>query len=296
VSDIAQGLGTRLGRVAIAPTLAGAIAILLVVWSGAPGHLPSIDRLETNADAFSANDWALLSLAILLVALATQPLQLGLVRLLEGYAPGPFRAAMERQRGRHVERAKGLDEIERDKSRRIDERIRAGRRRRDEYPPEERRILPTALGNALRAAEDTAGEHYGLATVATWPLLYLLLPERSAAVVDDARNQLDSSCRYCVVLAVVTPIAAGLLVPQGPAVLIALAPAVLAWLSYRSALAAAVAYGRTLQTMYDLHRFELYTALRVPLPADEDAERTQNTAISMWLGQRVRPGFIYRGS
>jgi hypothetical protein len=292
-SDAAQALGTRLGRVGIAPTLAGAVTILLVVWSGDPA---SLSRIGINADAFTANEWAVLVLVIVLTALVTQPLQLALVRLLEGYAPGPLGAVAGWRRGRHVSRAAGLLKAAGDKSQPEGKRIHAGLRRAAEYPPDAARILPTRLGNALRAFEDTAGEYYGLVTVATWPHLYLVLPESAVGVVEDARNALDSMCRYCITLAVVTPIVAVVLEPQRAVVLLALVPAALAWLSYRAAVSAAIAYGRVVQVMYDLHRFELYTALRLPLPASQDAERAQNARISKWLAQREPGGFEYRTS
>src|SRR5262249_3031460 len=35
-------------------------------------------------------------------------------------------------------------------------------------------LLPTALGNALRAAEHASGERYGLDTITSWPRIYPL--------------------------------------------------------------------------------------------------------------------------
>jgi hypothetical protein len=46
------------------------------------------------------------------------------------------------------------------------------------YPSEGYRIMPTSLGNVIRAAEDEAGNTYGLDTVITWPILYEVLPDK----------------------------------------------------------------------------------------------------------------------
>jgi hypothetical protein len=59
------------------------------------------------------------------------------------------------------------------------------------YLPKPKRLLPTRLGNALRAAEDRAGQRYGLLTVTILPRLYPYLSER----VRRPCNQLDVAVR-----------------------------------------------------------------------------------------------------
>ncbi len=56
-------------------------------------------------------------------------------------------------------------------------------------------------------------------------------------------------------------------------------------LSYRAALAAATAYGQALEAAFDLHRFDLLTALHLPLPADLLGELTANQELSRFLRQ-----------
>jgi hypothetical protein len=74
------------------------------------------------------------------------------------------------------------------------------------YYPDEGRLLPTRLGNTLRAAEDEAGMRYGLPTVVTMPRLYPYLSERFAAVYVNRRNQLDAVVCYCAILALAATI------------------------------------------------------------------------------------------
>src|SRR6266480_321558 len=47
----------------------------------------------------------------------------------------------------------------------------------DNYPPEPHRILPTTLGNILRAAEDYARHRYGFEIIHLWARLTVVLPK-----------------------------------------------------------------------------------------------------------------------
>src|SRR5207253_6830880 len=72
-------------------------------------------------------------------------------------------------------------EIQRRRKGELQNRKRAGdllaaERLRD-YPPDERRLLPTRLGNVLRSMEDRAGPRYGFLTVTVWPHLFAVLPD-----------------------------------------------------------------------------------------------------------------------
>jgi hypothetical protein len=107
----------------------------------------------------------------------------------------------------------------------------------------ESRLLPTQLGNDLRAAEDRAGQRYGLETVAAWPRLYPHLSEPLASTQDRIRDQLDGAARLCVLL-VPNVVSATVLLTDAWWLLVPAAIAVLSWLLYRSATQAAVAYGK----------------------------------------------------
>ena len=59
--------------------------------------------------------------------------------------------------------------------------------------------------------------------------------------------------------------------------------AILAWLSYRAAVNAAIAYGELKETAFDLHRFDLLKALHVPLPPDHKHELELNATVTTFL-------------
>jgi hypothetical protein len=56
-------------------------------------------------------------------------------------------------------------------------------------------------------------------------------------------------------------------------------------LSYRGAVAAAIAYGEGIRATIDLHRIDLLTALHLPLPATLEQERAVNEQVSPFLRQ-----------
>ena len=60
------------------------------------------------------------------------------------------------------------------------------------------RVMPTQLGNILRAAEERPKNQYGLDTFICWPRLWLLLPESIKAELTEARMTLNTGARICL--------------------------------------------------------------------------------------------------
>jgi len=144
------------------------------------------------------------------------------------------------------------------------------------YPPDEKDLMPTALGNRLRAAEDAPRCRYGLDAIVVWPHLWGLLPEQEQVTLSEARQALDGAVR---------------LIGWGALMLIWL---VWAWWAFIPALAlvaaswlralnAAEIYGDLLRAAFALHRFDLYTALHWPLPANTHDEKEQGDQLTAYL-------------
>ena len=292
---VAKDLGARFNVVGFVPTLSAVLIVLVVVWSGAPQDAPSYHRASEQAASLSGGEWAALGFLMLVIVLATHPIQLSLVRLLEGYPQiAPLRSLLERRRRRHVERMKALRRTAGDETAAAGDRRAAAEALRFAYPPETERVLPTRLGNVLRASEDRAGEYYGWTTVAIWPRLYMLLPDHAAALVEDARNQLDSSCRFAVSFTLAALVLLGLLVQYPVWLLLAMVPAVMARLSYEGAVAGARRYGLAVQAAFDLYRLDLLEAMHLPLPDDAEAELVMSRKVSEWLTQGSPHGLAYK--
>lgn len=293
-------LGDRISVTALLPGLTLALLALALVWSGAPADAPDVGAIADRAETLSAWDGGLLVLAVAILTLLTQPLQLSLVRLLEGYWGTSRLGSVLAAPGiaRHTARRADLHELTvpraepdaADLARIYD----AAAVLRLQYPPMGRPVLPTALGNALRATESRAGERYGLDTVTAWPRLYPQLDDGLRATIDAQRDQLDTAARFCAAFALSTVVAVAMLAPHGGWWLgVALVTALLAWGSYRAAIAAARSYGEVIFAAFDLHRFDLLAALHLPLPVNSAAEQAANRKLSRFLLQGAPERFEF---
>ena len=287
---LGRDIGARFALVGLLPGVVLALFVLALLWSGAPGEAPDLDRILDEARELDAWAGGLLFLTLLVAAIVAQPLQLGLVRWLEGYWPGVARPLAARRRARYERRVDALEATTAPRRKPLTpEELATMSDAASELrllPPREY-LMPTRLGNALRAAEVRAGEPYGLDVVVAWPRLYPLLSDPVRAVVDGQRDALDVNARFCSVFAAAAVIAAGLLAAHGWWLLVPAGCLVLTWLAYRAAVAAAIAYGESIRSAVDLHRFTLLEALHLPLPATPEEEWALNAKLSRFLLQGV---------
>jgi hypothetical protein len=251
---------------------------------------PQLGRVGEVAGQLSGWQLTGLVLVMVFVALLSHPLQWSLVRLFEGYWGGSSLAASLRALGIEVHRRR----VERLSASSRASAVTASQRIRQQWAigqlrlyPEAARLMPTIFGNVLRAAEDGAGERYGLSTVATLPRLYPQMSGAFAQGFTDLRNQLDVAVRVCATLMAMTAIGAVALLWHGWWLLVPAVTAGLSWLAYRAAVRTAVVYGQGLFVAFDLHRFDLLRALHYPLPDDPDKEREFNEALSAFLRDNI---------
>jgi hypothetical protein len=141
------------------------------------------------------------------------------------------------------------------------------------------RLLPTRLGNALRAAENHPYTRWGLDGVAAWPRIDALLSEREQELHSNAMSDLAFFLNGAVGALVAGVIliadeAANVPIRARYGALYA-APFILAYVLYRAAIGAAERLGTERRASLDLHRRELYTRLGVRSPASFSEERTK---------------------
>jgi hypothetical protein len=192
----------------------------------------------------------------------------------------------QRRRVRHLERAAYGASAEEDWRRLLAaSRLRA-------YPAEER-LLPTKLGNVLRAAEDAAGQRYGLDTITMWPRLWPYLSDHTRTVISGLRDQLDIAVRLCLVLTLAAVIAVPVLFVHVTWLLVPAGAAVLAWLAYEAAVRAAIAFGNSLYVAFDLYRFDMLRGLHCVLP-DPDQEVAHNKRLSNFFASRLNRSSVAR--
>ncbi|WP_369393729.1 hypothetical protein AB5J72_43905 [Streptomyces sp. CG1] len=283
----------RFFLVSTLPTTLAGTCLLVLVWAGAPGPV-RFGRAWRTAAGLGVGPSLLLLLFVTAVGVITMPLQLPLVRWLEGYWPRRLerlarwcRARQESRCGnatRTLTREEALDPevVEREFARGYPQRLR--------YPVDRPHLFrPTALGNALTAAESRAGRAYGMDAPVFWTRLEPLLSGRIAATVTEQRDAMDAAARLSVTAALCVPPTVWLLWRSGWWLLLAALLAVLSRLAYVAAVHAAVAYGQYVEAAFDLHRFDLLSALHLPLPDDREEEQRSNEDLGGLWRQGLPP-------
>ncbi len=142
---------------------------------------------------------------------------------------------------------------------------------------QEDRLMPTALGNTLRRAEDFAGDRFGLDAVALAPYLLAVASADTVAVYEDARLELDVTVRLVYVWLFCSLVSLVALLNDGPWLAVPLLTFWLAWIAYRAAIIAASNFGEVLIQVVDLHRFDLLAKMHWPLP-DKVGDEAVTTA------------------
>ncbi|MGI5137531.1 hypothetical protein [Streptomyces sp. CA-106110] len=231
--------------------------------------------LPVTAGGLTATVLALIACAALL-ALLLQPFQVRAVRVLEGYwdrwpaTAGLAGVLIEVQRRRWEALRERAEGAARDEAAR---RVRAAAGRRLGAHPAADVLLPTSLGNALRAGELSAGERYGLSTLASRPRIYMQVSNRMVDALRSTRDALDAAVNLCWSFLAVAVMSGVALYDEEDRWWLCGGSVLLAVVAYRGAVVAAQAYAGLMHVVYDLHRFELLEALHHPLPADQESEQ-----------------------
>jgi len=156
------------------------------------------------------------------------------------------------------------------------------------YPPVHHlgSLMPTRLGNILRASELYAYDRYGIDSVIIWTRLRPLLSNEVVAALETSGTARDFmlltsvlseafTLFWCPVLAIFTsnwqlflPCSLG-----WP----------LAWICYHSAVQSTLAFSEQVKTVFDLHRNDLLKALNRKIPSDAAAERKEWRHLSLFF-------------
>ncbi|MEV5849343.1 hypothetical protein AB0M32_46025 [Streptomyces sp. NPDC051985] len=230
------------------------------------------------------------SVCAALLSLLLQPFQVRAVRVLEGYwdrwsATARLAGVLaEVQRRRYVslrEKAAGIDPVAVDARRRLAAR-----------PPVEV-LLPTALGNALRAGELSAGERYGLTTLSSWPRIHMQVSPRMSEALRSTRDALDTAVNLCWSFLALTVVLAFALCDEPRLIWLPLGSLVVSAIAYKGAVIAAQAYSGLMHVVFDLHRFDLLEALHHPLPVGRKDEEHLFGQVSRFFAGSVTSDLPY---
>ncbi|MEU6311936.1 hypothetical protein [Streptomyces sp. NPDC047014] len=164
----------------------------------------------------------------------------------------------------------------------------------DGYPPRTRphEVMPTRLGNVLKAAELYPRLRYGIDAVLVWPRLYPVLPEPFLLVLGGARTGLTALLGSAFLSAVLAIGGAAYLwavhASAAPFLLCLWGGGLVAWLCYRGALLRALIYGQHLRVAFDLYRGLLLAAVDRPV-ADGEEERTHWERLCLFWHRGILP-------
>ncbi|MFM0557121.1 hypothetical protein P0D69_40110, partial [Paraburkholderia sediminicola] len=292
-------LGARFFLVAFLPALLIVLLIVALHASGAPAQAPSWLRFSKALSDFDITKLVGLVLVVLVISVISMPLQESLVRVFEGYWGAISTTKwfgqlfLNWQKSRRASLVFTVENVPANPTPKELSIINSAARRLSKYYPTEPRLLPTALGNVLRAAEDLATGRYGLDSVVIWPRLYPFIGPGLGRLVDSARNQLDISVRLIPTFVACAMISFWFLQHYGWWLLLPCGFLAVAALSYRASVEAAAAFGVAMNTAIDLYRFDMLKGLHMPMPSNCSDERANNKAISSFLRQGVPHGILY---
>jgi hypothetical protein len=299
-SAFAATVGRYFTVISVVPSLILVAFVNVLARSGAWSHEPDFGAgIQALTQAGLGGAFTLILMALAL-GVVLHPLQYPLVQFLEGYwGASPFWRALREDRIRyHVWRRNKLGLLAADEAQTLGlveqdddvgalskvqlpdefyavhgaEKV-AADRLESSYPRNPGHIMPTRLGNVLRAAETNAVVVYGLDVIDFGPHLMLVAPREHAEYVNDQRTALDLAIRTCLVCLLGFVAAVLFLLPHKLWLLISLIPLGLSWMCYLGAVTAAQEYGEALRMLVDLNRFALYKQLRLPLPTTTNSER-----------------------
>jgi hypothetical protein len=290
-AKVLEGAGGKVAEQWISSLLTSAI----VFWAG--GLVAVIQRFgwQPFADWFTKQPEPLqlaLLVAVLGGAIASaavvERFQLMALRGLEGYWHPIFNELKDHLIRRQI-KIKGKLELQ---FQDLDHRPRLTSRDRQlltkldrqlsDFPVQDSDVMPTSLGNILRAAELRSLDKYGLDAVICWPRLWLLLPESAKADLQAARAELNATARLWIWswLFLVWTVWAWWAAPIA---------CFSAWFAYHWAIAAAKTYGDLIEASFDLYRGLLYEALRLPLPTDAATEADRGRELTQYLWRGTLP-------
>ncbi|MGD2114007.1 MAG: hypothetical protein PVG07_03080 [Acidobacteriota bacterium] len=150
--------------------------------------------------------------------------------------------------------------------------------------PKPYRVLPTRLGNTMRAFEDYPRHKYGMYAVTLWPRLLTVVDARDVERIGSGKQPLDFMINSSLVSGILAllVLTTGLLWPehqQGAVAwwtwgtLVSTLTA-LAYAFYRLSIPPAMAWGETVKAMFDVYRWRLLDRLEIAeRPDSMDRER-----------------------
>ncbi|MFD8224995.1 hypothetical protein ACFV16_12600 [Streptomyces massasporeus] len=257
--------------------------------TGLPGQVSTaVGRLGRQPTASQIFVLVVVLIGLVASGLVVRQVSFPVLRLLEGYWPEPARPLASWLSARHqrntddyrarmqelAPRVQGDEGVatasEVAEFQRLDRRLRR-------HPAMGERVMPTRLGNTLRAGESRPVDKYGLDVVAVWSRLWLVIPDHARAELTAARARLDTAVGGCLwslgffAFTAWTPWAA------------LVATVALVWCHRWLLQERGEAFADLVEATADLYRAHLYEQLRWPLPSSPAQEQAVGRNVTTFL-------------
>lgn len=268
LKDLTSGLARFVYAWLVPSATAVAVFVVLVLpdlRAVAPGSPVVVDRTALQSVAA-------ISIATLILAVVFGYGALPIYRVLEGYSmPAVLQRRLRRRRLREWHRLTALAE-------RVPESGLAwqlAHERLKAYPTTAEQILPTRLGNALKAMETYGRETFGLDSQTLWYELDSVAPDSLRRDIEDGQAGVDVFISAVVHLALLAVVSAGVgLVSLRPtSLVVATICFVLMPIAYRQAVRNVDEYRSAVQALVNTGRVPLAKSLGLALPDTFGQER-----------------------
>ena len=157
------------------------------------------------------------------------------------------------------------------------------------WPADPRQVAPTRLGNLLRALESRVEGKYGLQPAIVWPRLEALIPAEAMTSLEASQSDLQALARlitWSVLLPLwIFPVLWYPIDTDHRSWSLALIPLafVFATITYWRSVEAMERLIEQVEALFDVHRTELYKALRWPLPVNAQQEKAAGARLTDYL-------------
>jgi hypothetical protein len=251
-------------------------------------HLPFISDLSGLSPTSQTLVLAFVAVALGLVLNA---IQAPLYRVLEGYY-WPQALQEARKVKRRDEKHQLKEELERTTG--VKQALLSEKYHR--YPIDDEQVVATKLGNAIRAFETYAYDHYRLDSQILWPDLIGSVRDEARTNVDAARAAVDFFVCLVYLFATlgIACVATGLTGDRDRLKLIIIGALALAltpmW--YQLAVAATDSWYASVQAVVNLGRKPLAEALGLQLPDDLQQERQMWLGVDFFVGRPFDPASV----
>jgi hypothetical protein len=275
----------------IASIIAIMIRVYVYGWEAALIWWQQDWMLKSNGSGFYAQIWFIVVALITITTLAylLKPFTHQIIRFYEGYWPltlqkwfteWPVLGEKSIWKNKTNQMLNAVKDEDWEKYNRLQSQLFYG------FPTSKNLIMPTSLGNTIRAAEDYSNTSYGMDSIFWWPRLWPLLPRIMIKEIDDSFYLLVALLNLSALIAIVAIFGLEYLRQAGfgwEAWLELLLGLILAFISYRSAVVQAQEYGENIRVSIDLYRFEILKALHQSLPNNLKEEFDLWDRLKIWL-------------